>query len=100
MHYNHIKLCYGPPTINRPPKQVHGVQTLQNRLGNTTPTTSSAAVAARDTGAALYSDVLAGRALVGGYTSAEGVLEPPAHTRTHPQRDRRNPNWYGDVVRH
>ena len=103
VHYNRIKLCYGPPTINRPPKQVQvpvRSPDTSESAGDTTPATPPAAVAARDTGAALYSDVLAGRAPVGGYTSAEGVPEPPAHTRTHPQRDRRNPNWYGDVVRH
>ena len=92
-----------PPTINRPPKQVQvpvRSPDTSKSAGDTTPATPPAAVAARDTGAALYSDVLAGRAPVGGYTSAEGMPEPPAHTRTHPQRDRRNPNWYGDVVRH
>ena len=91
VHYNH-----NPPTINRPPKQVQVLvrsPDTSESAGDTTPAMPPAAVAARDTGAALCSDVLAGRAPVGGYTSAEGVHESPAHTRTHPQRDRRNPNW-------
>ena len=86
------------PTDNQPTtKASPRSPDTSESAGDTTPTTPSAAVAARDTSAVLYSDVLAGRAPVGGYTSAEGA---PAHTRTHPQRDRRSPNWYGDVVSH
>lgn len=104
VHYNRLKLCYSPPKLSRPPKQatVHlpsSGTSVAAVPGDTAPTSPPAAAAARDTGAAtLYSDVVAGRSPIGGYTSAESVADRPADTRTRPQHERHVPDWFEDVV--
>ena len=93
VHRNRLKMCYSPPQLNK------AVQSSAPKQSSpTSPSKSSYGVKEPDhsqTSDRLFSDVVAGRASVGGYTNSSSVGEQHP---VRPQRNRQPPVRYGNFI--
>ena len=95
VHRNRLKMCYSPPRRN---KAVPSSAPEPHSL--TSPPKPSEGVRETDrprTSARLFSDVVAGRASVGGYTSSSSM---GGQRPVRPQRNHHPPVYFGTLIPH
>ena len=85
VHRNRLKLCYGEPKpLPQKPKRSNPQPVASGQEGYDQPTPSNSVP----------------YPVVGGYTCSDSPQESTDSRNSRPKRNRRPPDWYGDVVSH